>query len=65
MSRGNLLDVPGCFHSKITVWKEDQFTRDKTEEDVHIRPGHHWVGEFGDAGNVSSCEKQFNLSHHT
>jgi hypothetical protein len=32
--------------------------------DVHIRPGHHWMCEFGDVGNVTSCEKQFNLSHH-
>ena len=21
-----------------------------TEEDVHLRPGHHWIFEFGDAG---------------
>ena len=25
-SRGNLLDVTGCLSSKLTVWKEDQFT---------------------------------------
>ncbi len=31
--------------------------------DVHIRPGHHWLCEFGDAGNDTSCEKQFNLHH--
>jgi hypothetical protein len=36
-----------------------------TEEDAHRRPGHHWLCEFGDAGNVTSCAKQFNLSHHT
>ena len=34
-----------------------------TEEDAHIRPGHHWLFEFGDAGNGTSCEKQFNLDH--
>ncbi len=26
MSRGKLLDVPGCLRSKLTVWKEDKFT---------------------------------------
>ena len=35
-----------------------------TEEDAHIRPGHHWLCEFGDAGNGTSCEKKFNLDHH-
>ena len=101
VSRGNLLNVPGCLRSKLTVWKEDQFTVmsgqgikeqekritewvDKTlpmtktsvwgcvqvptqwstEEDVHMRPGHHWLCEFGDADNDTSCENQFNLSHH-
>jgi hypothetical protein len=86
--------------SKLTVWKEEQFTvlpfqgieqrkkqvaewvakdltsvkpgvwgcvkaRTKwsTEEDVHMRPGHHWLCEFGDAGNGTSCERQFNLGH--
>jgi hypothetical protein len=34
-----------------------------TEEDAHIRPGHHWLCEFGDAGNGTSCEKKFNLDH--
>ena len=98
MSRGNLLDVP--VRSKVTVWKEDQFTvllgqgiiqREKrvaqwvvktlplakpgvwrcvqaraqwsTEEDVFIRPGHHWLCEFGDAGNGTSSVKQLNLDH--
>ncbi len=32
-----------------------------TEEDVHRRPGHHWLCEFGDTGNDTSCVKQFNL----
>ena len=36
-----------------------------TEEDAHMRPGHHWLCEFGDAGNGTSCEKEFNLSHRT
>jgi hypothetical protein len=35
-----------------------------TEEDAHIRPGHHWLCEFGDADNDTSCAKQFNLDHH-
>ncbi len=29
----------------------------------HMRPGHHWLCEFGDAGNGTSCERQFNLGH--
>ena len=28
-----------------------------------MRPGHHWLCEFGDAGNGTSCVKQFNLEH--
>jgi hypothetical protein len=97
-SRGRSLHVPGCLHSNLTVWKEEQFTvlpgqgvkqREKwvvewvtkvlslaksgvwgyvqtrtqwsTEEDVHRRPGHHWLCEFGDTGNNTSCVKQFNL----
>ena len=31
------------------------------EEDVHLRPGHHWIFEFGDAGEGSNCEKLFSL----
>ena len=27
-----------------------------TEEDAFIRPEHHWLCEFGDAGNGTSCE---------
>ncbi len=34
-----------------------------TEEDAHMRPDHHWLCEFGDAGNGTSCERQFNLDH--
>ena len=30
-----------------------------------MRPGHHWLCEFGDTGNGTIFEKQFNLSHHT
>jgi hypothetical protein len=26
VSRGRFLDVSGCLRSKLTVWKEDQFT---------------------------------------
>ena len=29
-----------------------------------MRPGHHWLCEFGDAGNDTSCVNQFNLDHH-
>ena len=29
-----------------------------------MRPGHHWLCEFGDAGNGTSCVNQFNLEHH-
>ncbi len=36
-----------------------------TEGEVHMRPGHHWLCEFGDAGNGTSCEKEFNLSQRT
>ncbi len=101
VSRGRFLDVPDCLRSKLTVWKEDQFTvlpgqgiknresrvaewvakalplvkpgvwgcvqarraQWSTEEDTHMRPGHHWLCEFGDAGNGTSCERQFNLDH--
>ncbi len=34
-----------------------------TEEDAHMRPGHHWFCEFGGAGNGTSCSRQFNLDH--
>jgi hypothetical protein len=30
-----------------------------------MRPGHHWLCEFGDTGDDTSCEKEFNLPHHT
>jgi hypothetical protein len=48
----------GCMQDR-TQWS--------TEEEVHMRPGHHWLCEFGPAGNGTSCEKdsEFNLSHHT
>jgi hypothetical protein len=32
-----------------------------TEEEVHFRPGHHWLCELGDAGDGTSCEKKFEL----
>ena len=28
-----------------------------------MRPGHHWLCEFGDDGNDTSCVKQFNLEY--
>ena len=46
--------VWGCVQAR-TQWS--------TEEDAHMRPGHHWLCEFGDAGNGTSCERQFNLDH--
>ena len=37
-----------------------------TAEDVHLRPGHHWLFEFGDAGGEKGCfEKTFKLAHRT
>jgi len=30
-----------------------------------MRPGHHWLFKFGDAGNGTSCEKTFNLTRLT
>ena len=35
------------------------------EVEVHMRPGHHWLCEFGDAGDDTSCQKEFNLPHRT
>ena len=32
-----------------------------TDEQVHLRPGHHWLFESGDGGEGSSCEKLFSL----
>jgi len=32
-----------------------------TDEQVRLRPGHHWLFEFGDGGEGSSCEKLFSL----
>lgn len=37
-----------------------------TAEDRHYRPGHHWLFEFGDAGNGTSVEKDFcDLPHRS
>jgi len=33
-----------------------------TSEEVHLRPGHHWVFELGDAGDGTCVEKKFNLA---
>jgi hypothetical protein len=30
-------------------------------EEVHLRPAHNWLFEFGDAGDGTSCEKEFQL----
>ena len=101
VSEGRLLRVPGCTHSKLTVWREDQFTvtpkagipnRKKrlaklwaqleckialgkygcvqvrelwgTSEERHYRPGHHWLFEFGDAGDGPPVEKRFSEIAH-
>ena len=32
-----------------------------TDEQVHLRPGHHWLFEFSDGVGGSSCEKLFSL----
>jgi hypothetical protein len=36
-----------------------------TEEEVHMRPGHHCLCEFGNEDKDTIFENQFNLSHHT
>jgi len=36
-----------------------RFTVKKTE---FMRPGHHWLFKFGDAGDETRCEKIFNLA---
>ncbi len=35
------------------------------EEVVYMRPGHHWLCEFGDASDDTSCDKELNLSQWT
>ena len=32
-----------------------------TKEEIHYRPGHHWLFEFGHAGNGMCIEKTFKL----
>jgi len=32
-----------------------------TNEEKHLRPGHYWFYQFGNAGNGTSCENQFML----
>ncbi len=50
--------------TKLGVWGCVQArARWSTEEDAFMRPGHHLLCEFGDAGNDTSCVKQFNLDH--
>jgi hypothetical protein len=44
--------------AKSGVWGSVQARAQwSTEEDAHMRPGHHWLCEFGDSGNDTSCEK--------
>ena len=31
---------------------------------IHLRPGHHWLFELGEADNGSSCEFTFNFLRH-
>ena len=100
LSDGCLLKVPGCTHSKLTVWstvwREGEFSISKCSgvanrknrlaelwaklklsiapgkygcvqvrelwdqsEERHYRPGHHWLFEFGDAGDGTCIEKSF------
>ena len=32
-----------------------------TDEQVHLRPGHHWLFEFSDGDEGSNCQKLFSL----
>ena len=32
------------------------------EEQIHLRPGHHWIFEFGEAPDGTSCEFTFAFS---
>lgn len=47
---------PGLFGSvqADTLWSKD--------EQRHLRAGHHWIFEFGDAGDGSCIEKTFELA---
>jgi len=36
-----------------------------TEGKQFMRPGHHWLLKFGDAGDGTSCEKKFHLTRRS
>ena len=38
-----------------------EFWSTEDSEEVHRSLGHHWLCEFGDVGNGTSCEKEFNV----
>jgi len=42
----------GCVQTRV-MWS--------TDKQVHLRPGHHWLFEFSDGVEGSSCEKLFSL----
>ena len=33
-----------------------------TKEEKLLRPGHHWLYQFGHAGNRTSCDNEFKLN---
>ena len=43
----------GCVQAR-EQWSED--------EQIHLRPGHHWIFEFGEAPDGTSCEFTFSFS---
>ena len=32
-----------------------------TSEEKHLRPGHHWLCQFGNVGNGTRCKHEFKL----
>ncbi len=60
------MDYQDFVHAKSGAWGCVQSHEHwSPEEEVHIRPGHHCLCEFGETGNDTSCEKEFNLSQWT
>jgi hypothetical protein len=63
--RSHQMDVSDCLSSKLTVWKEDQFTvqpkQGITQREKRVA---QWVAKvLSYTGNDTSCEKKFNLSN--
>ena len=50
--------------AKSGAWGCVQTRKFWSTEEVDMRPGHHWPCEFGDPGDDTSCEKEFNLPIH-